>query len=531
MKHISHTKLGLSLLAVGLTAMVALGTTGQAHAASVQWGACPPPPTGIPDAGQQCATISVPKDYRKPSGEHINVAISRVTAANPSKRRGILLTNPGGPGGSGIDLPRVMTIILPQSVLDSYDIIGMDPRGIGASTPVTCGLTATQANQAYVPLTQNHSFADTTAFVHSVADGCAAHSGNLMPYITTANTARDMDQIRQSLGEQKVSYLGYSYGTYLGAVYASLFPAQTDRIVLDSSVNPDNVWRQVFRDWGPAGDSRFNDFTKFAAANDSTYHLGTTQIQIDALYFQLIAQTAAHPYTVPAGTHNGLAPDGTVLTDTFLREVAFSALYDDASFPSLAQLFHVMKTVPSATAATTPSPATTSAPADNEAAAGLGVVCDDTAWPTLPTIYQVGLLTDKIVAPKFGELGSNIWPCAFWHSRPLEQPVAISSNGPTNNILVVQDERDPATPYAGGVHMRTELGQRARLISADQGGHAAYELKPNLCVNDTVTAYLANGTYPQSDVNCPANPVMTPLTVDNSARAAAVQHMLKQMRP
>jgi pimeloyl-ACP methyl ester carboxylesterase len=501
----------------------------------IQWGSCAAPPDGIPDAGQQCATISVPKDYHYPNGPKISVAISRVPAADPSKRRGVLLSNPGGPGGAGIDMPRVLTVLLPQNVKDEYDLIGFDPRGVGQSTPVTCGLTSDQATQAYAPLTQNHSFASTTSFMQSVANGCASHSGDLLPYITTANTARDMDLIRQSLGEQKISYLGYSYGTYLGAVYSSLFPTQTDRIVLDSSVNPNHVWQQAFQDWGPAGDARFADFAKYAASNDGTYHLGSTPAQIDQLYFQLIHKTAQHPYTVPVGTKNGLVPDGTVLNDTLFREFAFSGLYADASFPAMAQLFQLVKDAPTAAATThttiTPSAASTT-PADNEAASGLAIACDDASWPTQPLVYKAELDANIAKAPMFGELGANIWPCAFWQNKPLSPPVPISSNGPANNIMIVQDTRDPATPYTGALQMRQALGSRARMVSVDQGGHAVYELKPNVCANDTVTNYLADGTFPQSDTFCPANPAApNTYAADSSSRTAAIQQLYSAMRP
>lgn len=193
-------------------------------------------------ARQQCGTLQVPLNYQNPNGQKITVAVSRVPAADPSHRRGVLFLNPGGPGGPGLDLPTQFATLMPQSVLNQYDLVGFDPRGVGQSTPVSCGLTKSQATQALVPLTQNNNFADTTAFMEQVADKCAATSGSVLPYITTNNTARDMDQIRQALGEQKISYFAYSYGTYLGTVYASLFPQQTDRFVLDSNVDANWVW-------------------------------------------------------------------------------------------------------------------------------------------------------------------------------------------------------------------------------------------------------------------------------------------------
>jgi len=210
-------------------------------ASSVQWNVpCDPPSGALHDNGQVCALLSVPLDYRDPGGKQITVAISMIKAADPKQRRGVLLLNPGGPGGAGLDMPRVMYALLQntpaQPVLDKYDLIGFDPRFIGHSTPATCGLTAQQADQALVPLEQNRSFDATVAYNQQVASGCIQNIGaDTVPFVTTANTVRDMDAIRQALGEDKINYFAWSYGSYLGAVYASLYPDRTDRIVIDSN--------------------------------------------------------------------------------------------------------------------------------------------------------------------------------------------------------------------------------------------------------------------------------------------------------
>src|SRR5438132_3146330 len=223
----------------GLAIALVLGstvplTTVQAHAAPapaasrpLQWTSCPPV-AGLPD--QQCATLQVPLDYGRPDGRQITVGVSRIAASNPALRRGVLLINPGGPGGSGIDLPRILALLLPQSVLDRYDLIGFDPRFVNTSTPITCGLTPEDLS-ALPPWPLPGGVEQNAVVARDVADRCAQNAGDLLPFATTENTARDMDQIRKALGEQTISYLGYSYGTYLGAVYATLFPDRTDRVV------------------------------------------------------------------------------------------------------------------------------------------------------------------------------------------------------------------------------------------------------------------------------------------------------------
>ncbi|WP_163567952.1 alpha/beta fold hydrolase [Fodinicola feengrottensis] len=209
----------IAVSATGLIAAPALAAPVTAAAPTIQWGACPPDIAAEPGAAAlQCGTISVPLDYKRPSGPHINVAVSKLTATDKAKRRGVMLLNPGGPGGPGLDLPLVFGSLMPASVLQSYDLIGFDPRGLGHSNPLTCGLSA-QQQQNLIPYPSPDGFAAQVASQRQVVQQCFDHSGAQLPYITTANTARDMDQIRMGLGEPKISYLGYSYGTYLGAVY------------------------------------------------------------------------------------------------------------------------------------------------------------------------------------------------------------------------------------------------------------------------------------------------------------------------
>jgi len=508
------------LISVLATTTSATALTARPMATTLNWAQCPPPDpaSGLPDAGQQCATLSVPLDYRSPGGQTIQIGVSRVVAANPSLRRGVLFVNPGGPGGAGLDLPRVMTLLFSQDVLDRYDIIGFDPRGVGTSTPLTCGLTEAQSEQAYVPLEQPGGALATASFMRDVAAACSAHNGGLLPFMTTANTARDMDVIRQALGEQKISYFAYSYGTYLGAVYSSLFPQKTDRFVLDSNVDVNAVWRGQFREWGPGGEIRFPDFAKFVAANDATYHLGATQSEVRRTYFQLIDQLHANPITLD---------DGTILNDTMFRELTFSVLENDGSFPSGAELWQLAKqSAPTAKLqADVATLDATATPPDNLAASGLAVVCDDVNWSRSTAQYRAEYLADSYNYPLFGPLGSNIWPCAYWQNSAIEPLVQITSNGPSN-ILMLQNLRDPATPYAGALNTHAALGQRSRLVSVDEGGHAIVGFIPNTCANNAATNYLAFGVFPSHDISCAKEPTtqsMSNAPLKAAAGASAVR--------
>lgn len=528
----------MSLLLCGSIVLSVIGGAGStAHAETaapeINWGSCPPPPEGIPDGGQECATLSLPLNYAKPNGQKINVQISRIKSTNSGHRRGVLLSNPGGPGGPGLDMPRLLSLILPQNVLDTYDLVGFDPRGVGTSTPVSCGLSPNDAFQALVPIEQPGGFNATAAFMHQVADSCGHAAGSLLPYITTKNTARDMDQIRQALGEPKISYYGTSYGTELGATYASMFANKTDRFVLDSNVDPTGVWREQFRSWGPGGELRFPDFLDFAAANNSTYHLGSTPQAVRQRYFQLVDRLTAHPLpTVPSGSgvFEGTLPEGTVLNGPVFRELTFSGLYGDLYFPDMAALWHAIDQAPNPAIATTAHPKASLESVDNSEASALAVLCGDTNWSRSVTQYKTEFTLDGAIYPAFGPIGSNIWPCAFWPNKAVESRPNITSNGPSN-ILLLQDLRDPATPYLGGLKMRAALGGRARLVTIDQGGHSVYLLNPNSCAQGIANTYLADGTFPLADSFCQpdsAGAQAAPFSVQQATPAykRAVQEIL-----
>jgi pimeloyl-ACP methyl ester carboxylesterase len=516
----TRTPLALLLSLTG----VLLG--GRPARADLGWGACPPPPEGLPDGGLQCATLDVPLDYRDPGGRQIQVAVSRIATARPELRRGVMLFNPGGPGGSGLELPRVFALLLPPEVRDRYDLVGFDPRFVGQSTPISCGLDLLSSIKAFPPIMQPGGFDETVTFMKKVAASCEANAGAHLPFATTANTARDMDRIREALGEEKISYLGYSYGTYLGAVYAALFPQRTDRFVLDSALSP-VVWRVPARLFGLGGETRFPDFARFAAARDDIYHLGKTVKQVRATYFRLYEQVERDP--IPLG--QGLLLDGPLL-----RAATFSAMYGDDQFPFLAELWRDIAAVGAPPVAATGMLRSLRAvgvlaetPPDNNTAAGLAIVCEDAPWPRSVETYRQELRLDSKLFPIFGPVGSTIWACAFWSHDRVEPPVTIGPDGPAN-ILIVQNLRDPATPFPGALAMRVALGPRARMVSVDQGGHGVYLAAPNVCGNVIPTAFLLSGELPEVDPFCPAEAAPPPAVRLRPAAAADAQLTVDRAR-
>jgi pimeloyl-ACP methyl ester carboxylesterase len=474
---------------LAITALLA-GATQSAGAASQPgpgWGACPTGPGVVLDPRQECATIQVPLDYGDPTGEQLGLAISRISTATPQARRGVLLLIPGGPGNSGLSRPSTYGLRLPKQVLDRYDIVGFDPRGVGRSTPVSCGLGPADLDPlALLPWpAPGGDISGNTERARRIALGCLRQGGSVLRHISTRNEARDIDQIRRALGEPRLSYWAVSYGTYVGAVYATMFPDRTDRVVLDSSDDPDPD--QVARGWAAnfaaGAEDRFPDFARWAADRDSTYGLGVTPTAVRHTYLRLAAALDQRP-----------RPD---LSGNTLRAVMFNSLYSDATFPQLAQVLR-------AAATSSPPPDIPLPPAEqlqNYIAAQTATACNDVTWPRSVSDYARAVARDRAAHPLTAGMPVNIFACAFWPLRPTEPATRISDRGPSN-VLMIQNLRDPATPHSAALKMRRALGQRARMVTVDSGGHGAYLANGNSCGDHTVTAFLTTGERPHHDTTC-----------------------------
>ncbi|HYV77227.1 MAG TPA: alpha/beta fold hydrolase, partial [Streptosporangiaceae bacterium] len=297
----------------------ATGQAGELH-----WHSCP-----IPPAEMRCASLQVPVDYRHPAGRKITLAVSEMPATAPAaQQQGYLLVNPGGPGASGLSLAADVAAGLDPTVASEYNIIGFDPRGVGSSVPALhCDPSFfAGVRPDYIPANA-HAEQVLLARAKSYAAGCQRRYGWLLPFMTTADTARDMDSIRAALGQQKISYFGYSWGTYLGQVYATLFPQRLRRMALDSVVNPRGVWYQDNIDQDYAFEGRIRAFFSWIAAHDAVYHLGSTQAQVQQAWYRARARLEAHP--IAGATGPMIGPDE--FDDTFLV-----GGYTDTVWPGLA---------------------------------------------------------------------------------------------------------------------------------------------------------------------------------------------------
>ncbi|MEI5101986.1 alpha/beta fold hydrolase [Streptomyces sp. PmtG] len=307
----------LSLLAVGMPATAHAA----APAAGPRWGDCPAG-TEAP-RGTYCSTLKVPLDYKKPDGRQIKLTLSIAGAGNAPRT---LVVNPGGPGESGIGVAKMVWSALPEKVTRKYNVVSFDPRGVGASTPVSCGDTGKLTKHPALPYTPKNASQEKKRLTvaRKVAEQCDQHSRDLLPHMTTENAARDMDRIRAALGKSKLDYLGYSYGTRLGATYATLFPKRTGRMVLDSVMDPTaSSYTSQFQQ-NTALQHRAEQFFSWTAKHDRTYRLGASRKKVAAAWEATRKKLTARP----AGGRAGSAE---------LDDLLASAMYTDLMWSELAR--------------------------------------------------------------------------------------------------------------------------------------------------------------------------------------------------
>ncbi|MEU6954067.1 alpha/beta hydrolase [Streptomyces sp. NPDC045714] len=490
----------ISKIALGVAALLVptlLGTTATATAApaagpgspvaapstsSLTWQGC----GGDLPATVECATLKVPLDHRRPGGKKIDVSLSRIKAADPAVRRGVLLFNPGGPSGSGLFYPLALSGLLPQSVKDRYDLIGFDPRGVGASSPLACGTTTADERLTYRPY-KEATFAKDVAWARDIADRCRDRNRETLRHISTRNTARDMDVIRAALGERRISYFGLSYGTYLGSVYTQLFPRRVDRFVLDSAVDPGRVWRSMAQSWAEQAEPAFDRWTDWTARHAARYGLGDTPAEVEKLFWDIVARADREPLDL-----GGTRFDGAEVREYIRWEI---------THPSVAaRTLGLLRDA----AAGKPVPTfPTFVPTDNELASYLAIMCGDTRWPTDPAVYRADSRRDSVRYPLYGDSVSNIFPCAYW-DRPVEAATKIDNKVPA---LIVQNAWDSQTPLAAALGLRRAL-KGSRLVTVDEGqGHGVYALGISACADEVTTRYLITGRLPARDVTCAADPL------------------------
>ncbi|MEU3947607.1 alpha/beta hydrolase [Streptomyces sp. NPDC029526] len=500
------------------TPSAAASAPAAAPAAAPAWEKCPTEhyPT------LQCASVEVPLDHADPGGRTITLALSRVPHTAPTYQ-GPLLVNPGGPGGSGRTLAGFVAASLPREVAAQYDVIGFDPRGVGASRPaLDCAPDHFDPVRPDSVPTGEAMEEANLARVKSFADACRAKYADLLPFIDTTSAARDLDVIRESLGAERISYFGYSYGTYLGAVYAKLFPERVRRLVLDSVVDPDAVWYEANLRQNRAFDARHRALMAWIAEHDATYGLGTDPERVEARWYAMRAALAEDP----AGGRVGAAE----LEDTFIP-----GGYYNGYWPHLAEAFAAYAndgdTGPLLTAYENLGAAEPGA--GNGYSVYTAVECRDASWPRDWRQWRKDNAAVHAEAPFM--TWNNAWynaPCAFWPTRSL-RPVSVA-NGLIPPALLFQATDDAATPYRGAVTVHRLLA-RSGLVVEQGGGNHGVTLSGNDCLDRHLAAYLADGTVPRgggagvADAVCEALPDPEPPTskaVPATARGTVLHGLL-----
>jgi pimeloyl-ACP methyl ester carboxylesterase len=440
-------------------------------------------------AGARCAKMSVPLDYGVPQGPTITIAVSRIEARDPKRRRGILLFNPGGPGGPGLGYPAELRPAL-GDVADQYDLIGFDPRFVGLSTPIDCGGIGEYVRAAGLSW---RDYAESVRYAREVAARCWRTAASQIPYASTRNTARDMDVIRAVLGERRLSYLGVSYGTYLGAVYMQMFPRRVDRIVLDSVVDPGTY--PVYADWsaGPAAELAFDEWAAWAAGRHDRFGFGTTGAQVRATVRGLVERASWVPIRVSEYT-----VDEQVIPLLIVFYLA-DAGNDELLAGVVGQLRAAARGRPVGDPDLLANLAALYGTDGSDDGAALSITCADGDFPRDPLWYWRNIEQVRGSQPIFGPLARNISPCAFWRSSVLEGPTAVRND---TSALIVHATGDVWTPYADALALHERL-TGSRLVTLDGvRTHGVFGGVPNACVERHVKDYLRAGVLSDADVVC-----------------------------
>jgi len=475
-----------------LTAAAALLPAAPAQAApspapTLHFGACPDsvPQPAAPDR-VECARIGVPLDWNQPEGPRITVAISRVPASGtPAERRGALLVNPGGPGGSGLPYAVTKRARLPESVRRSYDVIGFDPRGVGQSEPADCGsmgglFDSPGADPVPVGPTTGRAY---LASLRDMADDCAASRRDVLPYFSTEQIAQDMDAIRAALGEPRTNFLGVSYGSYLGAAYTARFPQRTGRMVLDSVVGP---WDWYDFDVVQSRALLRQRDTLFAwtAAHADRFALGDDAAAVRRAYLSVRDRLTAHPV---AGF--GPAEFDRAVYRALGRTERWAGLNDGLRAYLRDGTVHALR----------PTTAFDSPDSRTYEAANRITKCADGPGPT-PQRILADIHRTRRLDPQPVLTGMEASTCAYWHHRPAHRTPLGSPEAPP--LLLVASAHDPVTPIEGA-HQLRRLLPGSRLITLDDDySHGVFASRGNTCVDRTAAAYLVDGTVPATDVHC-----------------------------
>lgn len=439
--------------------------------------------------GLQCGTVAVPLDYFSADSPTIQIAVARHPAEDPAQRIGSLVINPGGPGGSGVDdLPTELRV-LTAGLLQRFDIVSFDPRGVDRSSPVTCGESGGGADQGQIPDPAPTTAADRHTLLandQAYAQQCEQASGGSLPFVGTVDVARDLDRIRMALGDAQLTYVGHSYGTLLGLTYAQMFPTHVRAMVLDGVIDPAVSAQQMVTDQAVGFENVLGQFFSWCRSSGCPWQEGADPLQS---LLALNARLVSSP--IPAGSGRQVGP-GELFT------AVLSALYSPSGWARLATALSLAESGNGAQLVSmTDTYETENGP--NAVDADNAVSCLDHPAPGAVDGYPQLASGAGAQAPFFGPaLMWGLLQCAVWPTPPTRTvgPVTAQAAPP---ILLVSSSGDPATPHKWAQSVESELAHAA-LVTWQGVSHVAYFY--SACVRSIDQAYLLDGTLPANGTVC-----------------------------
>jgi pimeloyl-ACP methyl ester carboxylesterase len=467
----------------------------------VGWGRCDD--TFLRQQGAKCGMLVVPLDHADPTGPTIRLAVSRIRHTSATSR-GVMFTNPGGPGGSGLWMVTLGSRV-PQGVGSSFDWYGVDPRGVGDSRPrLSCDPGYFGWDRpAYVPTTARIERQWRHRTEGYAADCGRSGARRLLPHMRTTDTVADFEILRQAIGADKVGLYGGSYGTYIAQVYATQHPTSLNRVVMDGVLDPTGAFYRDNLDQDPAFQKVINRFFGWLGRHVSTYHLGASQAAVTKTYRTLQRRLADHPAgggkVGPSELDDAILPAGYAAGNWPFVGQQLSALVNRQDARGIRYLYRSSNPVGQ----------------DNGYAVYLATECTDAAWPSKWSTWQAD--SDRLHRTAPFLTWSNAWfnaPCRTW-PEPAGPRVNVSGDGLGFPVLLVSETFDAATPISGAREVRRRF-PTASLIEGVGGTSHAAALSGVACVDNAIARYLKNRTVPvrragnKSDLRCPGIPVPSP---------------------
>ncbi|MDQ1534216.1 MAG: hypothetical protein QOF28_1977 [Actinomycetota bacterium] len=508
----------LCTLLVGSATVPDSASASSAASAAVQtilWGPCSDPV--LTAAHAQCGFLSVPLDYQNLDGAKIHLAVSRVQHTSPTAQfQGVMLTNPGGPGASGLQLATLGQFV-PNGVGARYDWIGFDPRGVGSSRPaLSCVPDYFGGDRPPFVPTKPAMLRRWLTRSKAYADACAANAPDLLPHMKTTDSARDMDSIRLALGAAQINYYGISYGTYLGQVYATLFPKRVRRMVLDSSVDPRRVWYEANLNQAAPGERNIKLWFGWLARHHDVYHLGRSESAVERLFYRQVASVTRNPAA------------GVIGPDEF-EDAFYAAVFTESVWTILGGVFSSWVHEHNAGGLIAAYTAFDGPGNDNAFAVSNAVMCTDARWPRWSIWsrdYQRSYRTARFAT---WNIAWYVAPCLYWAAAP-GTPVKVK--GDHVSALLISETLDAAEPFEGSLEVRN-LFRNSSLVAEPGGTTHAGTLFGNACVDGHIADYLATGALParksgrRADAQCEPLPQPVPSGAGGLQAAARARLALR----